>query len=125
MESQLLERRPISTEIRLGGGQDEVCVFMAPRCFQACKAVTLKGAPNTEVQDEGGLARGSHLSSVHALAPQLKRILLDGVSASRAALEAAGGVLNQCEVSQSFDEAPHVPIAGATQAAARNERIQA
>ena len=50
--------------------------------------------------------------------------MVDGVNVGKAGLDAAGSVVNLCEVCQVLHKAPHLPIADTSQASALNERLQ-
>ena len=52
-------------------------MLIAPRSFQACTAVTCKGALSTRPQGARGVAPKPHLISSHVAPTQLKRFLVD------------------------------------------------
>ena len=92
--------------------------------MQARKAVTLKGAPDPDVQDARGRVWRLHLNWRHAWGQQLRRISVHGVNVGKVVLGSVAAVVYRGEVHLAFDNAPHLPIVGMSLPSAFMERIQ-
>ena len=65
----------------------------------------------------------SHVNWGNASAQQLKRVWVDTVEDSMHPPPCANDVLEQCEVRNAVDKAPHVPTAGTPTTATFNEKL--
>ena len=94
------------------------------RLFSACKAGTLRDAGNPERADPKKIITKLHINGGHASATRIKRALVDAEGDRQALIQHVDEVVSQCETCQAFAEAPHLPIAGTSQVAMFNERLQ-
>ena len=115
---------PPSSRVRPLDSRSDCRLIMPPRRFQACRAVTLKDALDFNPQDVRCIVREPHVNCWHVSAPQLNCILVGMEIGTTTALGAVDEVVNPCDICQTSDKVPHLPIAVAPLVPAINEKVQ-
>ena len=89
-----------------------------PHTFSACKTAALGAVADSSSPDTKQIIMKLRVIWGNAEAQQLKRVSVDSDGETM-------GLLHQCDVYRTFDKAPHLAIAGASQVSSFNKELQA